>query len=68
MVLEASHLDGFIGLAIPFVADPEFVQKIEKGQAGDINLDITGQLDNLKLPNQGFNNIEYLFGVGKRLP
>lgn len=62
------HAD-MIAAATPFVADPEFAQKIKEGRSDEIDLSISAEdFEELKIPENAFKDITYLFSVGKSLP
>lgn len=67
--LEALQYADMIAAATPFVADPEFVQKIKEGRENEINLKVSSQdFDELNIPQGAFKDISYLFDIGKSLP
>lgn len=59
----------FIGLSTPFLVDPEFAQKIERGQADQIDLLINpDKLDSLAIPKAAFKDIVPLMDYGEAIP
>ncbi len=58
-----------MGLSSVFVADPEFVQKIENNEEDKINLSIKfEQLNELAIPETSFKGIVEMFGFCETIP
>lgn len=66
--LEAFEHADFVGMSAPFVTEPDFVTKLEKGLEEDIDLGINdGELDSLAIPDASFKDIVYMLDLGKSL-
>lgn len=67
--LEAIEDSDMIGLSSVFVADPEFVMKIQNKQWQDIQLQITQEdFDELAIPNMAFNSLVKMMDSTETLP
>lgn len=67
--LEALKYSDLVGLSSVFVADPEFVQKIEQDKLADINLSVSfDQLKDLAIPEQSFKGIANMFSYCETIP
>ncbi|MBZ4195490.1 NADH-dependent flavin oxidoreductase [Mycoplasma tauri] len=67
--LEALENCDLVGLSSVFVADPDFVHKIENGEIEKINLAIKPeQLDDLAIPKDSFKGIVNMFGYCETIP
>lgn len=67
--LDALEYSDLVGLSSVFVADPEFVQKIENDQEDKINLNISfSQLKDLAIPESSFKGIVEMFGFCETIP
>lgn len=66
---EAIKYADMIAVATPFVADPEFKEKIKENREEEIGLKISSErFAELKIPQGAFKDIDYLFSIGKSLP
>lgn len=62
------HAD-MVGLSSPFVADPDFVLKYEKGHADEINLNVSvDDIASLAIPKAAFKDIVLMMDYGQGLP
>ncbi|MDU3949562.1 MAG: NADH-dependent flavin oxidoreductase, partial [Staphylococcus epidermidis] len=62
------HAD-MIGLSSPFVAEPDFVEKLKSNHIDDINLDVgVEDIDRLAIPKAAFKDIVLMMDYGKSLP
>nr|WP_318031635.1 hypothetical protein [Mycoplasmopsis bovis] len=67
--LDALKYSDLVGLSSVFVADPEFVQKIENNEEDKINLSIKfEQLNELAIPETSFKGIVEMFGFCETIP
>ncbi|MCE6114890.1 NADH-dependent flavin oxidoreductase [Mycoplasmopsis agalactiae] len=67
--LDALEYSDLVGLSSVFVADPEFVQKIENDQEDKINLNMNfSQLKDLAIPESSFKGIVEMFGFCETIP
>ncbi|QJR44269.1 NADH-dependent flavin oxidoreductase [Mycoplasma miroungirhinis] len=67
--LDALKYSDLIGLSSVFVADPEFVSKIENDEIDKINLKITqDQLLDLAIPQHSFSGVVNMFGYCETIP
>ena len=62
------HAD-MIGLSSPFVAEPDFVEKLKSNHIDDINLDVgIEDIERLAIPKAAFKDIVLMMDYGKSLP
>ena len=62
------HAD-MIGLSSPFVAEPDFVEKLKANHIEDINLDVgVEDIERLAIPKAAFKDIVLMMDYGKSLP
>jgi len=62
------HAD-MIGLSSPFVAEPDFVEKLKSNHIDDINLDVgVEDIERLAIPKAAFKDIVLMMDYGKSLP
>jgi len=62
------HAD-MIGLSSPFVAEPDFVEKLKANHIEDINLNVgIEDIDRLAIPKAAFKDIVLMMDYGRSLP
>ena len=62
------HAD-MIGLSSPFVAEPDFVEKLKTNHTEDINLDVgIDDIERLAIPKAAFKDIVLMMDYGRSLP
>ena len=62
------HAD-MIGLSSPFVAEPDFVEKLKSNHIEDINLNVSVEdIDRLAIPKAAFKDIVLMMDYGRSLP
>lgn len=66
--IEALQFSDMVGLSTPFVTEPDFVKKLEKGQEETIDLGFTAkELADLAIPERAFKDIVELMDIGGSL-
>jgi NADH:flavin oxidoreductase len=62
------HAD-MIGLSSPFVAEPDFVEKLKTNHIEDINLNVgVEDIERLAIPKAAFKDIVLMMDYGRSLP
>ena len=62
------HAD-LVGMSSAFVTEPDFVLKLQKGRAQDIDLGLEAQdLSDLAIPKKAFQDIMELMDIGESIP
>ncbi|WP_233570021.1 oxidoreductase [Aerococcus agrisoli] len=67
--LEAIQYADMVGMSSPFITEPDFVNKLEAGQADAIDLSLLNKdIDDLAIPHAAFKDIVRMMDYGKGLP
>lgn len=67
--LEALEFGDLVGMSSPFITEPDFVKKLERGEEDNITLQFElDELEDLKIPRAAFKDIVRMMDYGEGLP